>query len=200
MRHGTSDTTAQVGIIDGSRQAARSTVALLLLSFGFAVATIGAAHVKLWLPFSPVPITMQTFVVLLAGLSLGAAWGGLSQVQYVVLGALGLPAFVGGVTALAGVTGGYLVGFVVAAAVVGVIYSALRTTGGAILACIAGTAIIYLFGCLWLLAITGGTVSHVLAIGVVPFLPGDLLKLAAAIAIVRGPLTGAAIKHVFSHN
>ncbi len=200
MRQGTSDTAAQVGIIDGSRQATRSTAILLLLSFGFAVATIGAAHVKLWLPFSPVPITMQTFVVLLAGLSLGAAWGGLSQVQYVVLGMLGLPAFVGGIAAIAGPTGGYIVGFVVAAAVVGAIYSAIRSTAGAILACIAGTTVIYVFGCVWLLAITGGTVSQVLAIGVVPFLPGDVLKLAAAIAIVRGPLTGAAIKHVFSHN
>ncbi len=198
MRQGSSDAAA-TGIAVKTQGNTRSTVRLLLLSLGFTAAMVGAAHIKLWLPFSPVPLTMQTFVVLLAGLSLGAAWGGWSQVQYLVLGILGLPAFVGGMAALAGPTGGYLVGFMVAATVVGAIYSALRTTAGAVVACVAGTAVIYLFGCLWLLVITGGPLAHVVTIGVVPFLPGDALKLAGAIAIVRGPVTGAAITRLLSH-
>lgn len=173
---------------------------MVWLSFGFALAMMAAACVKVWLPFSPVPVTLQTFVVLLAGLSLGATWGGLSQVQYVLLGVLGLPAFVGGMAALCGLTGGYIVGFVVAAVIVGAIYSAWRTTPGAIVACLAGTLAIYLFGCIWLLALTGGAVAEVAAIGVLPFLPGDALKLAAAVALVRAPLTGPAIRRLCGHH
>jgi biotin transport system substrate-specific component len=173
---------------------------MLWLSAGFALAMMAAACFKVWLPFSPVPVTLQTFVVLLAGLSLGATWGGLSQVQYVILGMLGLPAFVGGMAALFGPTGGYIVGFVVAAVIVGAIYSAWRTTPGAIVACLAGTAAIYVFGCIWLLALRIGSVAEVAAIGVLPFLPGDALKLAAAVALVRAPLTGPAIRRLCGHH
>ena len=173
---------------------------MVWLTIGFALAMMAAACLKVWLPFSPVPVTLQTFVVLLAGLSLGATWGGLSQVQYVLLGVLGLPAFVGGMAALCGLTGGYIVGFVVAAVIVGAIYSAWRTTPGAIVACLAGTVAIYVFGCIWLLALTGGSVAEVAAIGVFPFLPGDALKLAAAVALVRAPLTGPAIRRLCGHH
>ncbi len=173
---------------------------MVWLSIGFALATMAAACLKVWLPFSPVPVTLQTFIVLLAGLSLGVTWGGLSQVQYVILGVLGLPAFVGGMAALCGPTGGYIVGFVVAAVIVGAIYSAWRTTAGAIVACLAGTAAIYVFGCIWLVALTGGSVAEVAGIGVLPFLPGDALKLAAAVALVRAPLTGHAIRRLCGHH
>ncbi len=193
-------TIADTGILDRAGATSRPTAVLLLSSTGFAALMVAAAHLKLFLPFTPVPVTLQTFVVLLAGLCLGATWGGLSQVQYVMLGLLGVPAFVGGVTALAGPSGGYIVGFVVAATVVGWVYSSMRSTAGAILACLAGTGVIYVFGCVWLMAITGGPLAHVLAVGVVPFLPGDLLKLAAAIAIVRGPFVGGVVRRIFHHS
>ncbi len=173
---------------------------MIWLSIGFAVAMVAATAIRVWLPFSPVPVTLQTFVVLLAGLSLGATWGGFSQVQYVILGALGLPAFAGGLAALFGPSGGYIIGFVVAAVIVGAIYSAWRTTPGAIVACLAGTAAIYVFGCIWLLALSIGSVAEVAAIGVLPFLPGDVLKLAAAVALVRAPLTGSAIRRLCGHH
>lgn len=200
MKHGHTDITAAAATVADFRVAARPVTGLLLLSLGFALVAMAAAHVRLYLPFTPVPVTMQTFVVLLAGLCLGATWGGLSQAKYLALGAVGLPAFAGGLAALAGPSGGYLVGFVLAAVVVGRIYSAWRSTIGATVACLAGTAVIYLFGCIWLAAITGGTLSQVLAIGAVPFIPGDLLKMAMALLLVRGPLIGAWTARFFGHN
>ncbi len=186
----------ETAVADGAART-RSAMLGLTAGLGFALATMAAAHMKLWLPFTPVPVTMQTLVVLLAGLCLGKSWGGLSQAKYLTLGFLGLPAFAGGLAALAAPSGGYLVGFVAAAVIAGGIYSALRSTLGAILACLAGTAVIYLCGCLWLVVLTGGSMPEVLALGVAPFLPGDVLKIAAAVLLVRGPYTGPRLARAF---
>ena len=178
--------------------AARSTIArYAALSLTFALAMVISAHVRIPLPFSPVPLTLQTFVVLMAGLCLGSMWGGLTQVQYLTLGLLGVPAFAGGPAALVGPTGGYLVGMVFAAVVVGVIYAQFRTTWGALAACIAGHAVIFAFGCAWLGVLTGRGALEVLAIGFVPFVPGLVFKTAAAVALVRAPYTGTAIRTIF---
>jgi biotin transport system substrate-specific component len=165
----------------------------------FTVAMVAAAHVRIPLPFTPVPVTLQTFVVLVAGLCLGSMWGGLSQAQYIGLGLLGAPAFAGGVAAFVGPTGGYLVGMVIAAVLTGAIYARYRTTWGALAACLAGHAAIFAFGCMWLVALSGEGIAAALAIGLVPFIPGMVLKTAAAVALVRAPYTGSTIRKVFSH-
>jgi biotin transport system substrate-specific component len=139
------------------------------------------------IPLQPVPITGQTFGVLLVGALLGTRRGGISMLAYVGMGAVGLPVFAGGaagVSRLAGPTGGYLAGFAVAAAVVGFLsrYGWDRhvvTTG---LAMGLGTLTIYLFGVVWLSRFVGW--SRVLPTGVAPFLIGDAVKLVlAAVAL-----------------
>jgi len=154
-----------------------------LLVFTGSLFVAGMAQVRLPLPFTPVPITGQTFAVLLVGAALGARLGVLSLALYLVEGLAGLPFFAGGasgLTALFGPTGGYLVGFVAAAYLVGL----LAERGGdrrvrtAVPIFLAGEAVIYLFGLPWLGFFVG--FRQALALGLFPFLVGDVLKLAAA--------------------
>ena len=148
---------------------------------GFTVATAAAARLCIPLPFSPVPVTMQTMVVLLAGATLGARGGAASQLLYLVLGAVGLPVFAAAPTPI-----GYLIGFVVAAMIVG---AAARRSDRILpvgLAMAGGSVVIYVFGATWLAMVFGMTASQALAAGVLPFLPGDAIKLAGALAAWRG--------------
>jgi biotin transport system substrate-specific component len=141
------------------------------------------AQVKIPLPFTPVPITGQTFAVLLVGAVLGARKGAASLSLYVATGALGLPIYAGGAggfSTILGPTGGYLIGFIFAAYFVG----RLAETGrdrrlpSALLVFLSGEVIIYLFGLPWLSLYVG--VQRIFVAGLIPFLPGDLLKLVAA--------------------
>lgn len=150
-----------------------------------AVLTAVAAQVRIPLPFSPVPITLQTLVVILAGMTLGARSGALSQVLYVALGVIGLPMFAGGAGALAGPTGGYIVGFILAAAIAGAMARRRDDTMGLALAFAAGMIAIYTCGTLWLSALTHQPLATALALGVLPFLAGDALKLVAAVGMAR---------------
>lgn len=142
------------------------------------------AQVKIPLPFTPVPLTGQTFAVLLAAAALGSKRGAASMAFYIALGAFGLPVFAGGAAGMAylgGATFGYLVGFVAAAYVVGFLAERglernLRTS---ILPFLAGTIVIYLCGAAWLSFILGGLQKAFLA-GVLPFVIGDAMKAAAA--------------------
>lgn len=146
----------------------------------FTAATAAAAHVRIPLPFSPVPVTMQTMVVLLAGATLGAAGGAASQLLYLTLGALGLPMF-----AAAPVTTGYLLGFVAAAVIVGAVARRTDRVLPVGLAMLAGSTVIYLFGATWLAFLFDLSPARALALGVLPYLPGDALKLAAALGTWR---------------
>lgn len=137
------------------------------------------ARIAIPLPFSPVPITGQTLAVLLVGTLLGSRRGSLCLLTYLAEGAAGLPVFAGGQAGLAhlmGPTGGYLVGFVAAAYVTGLLaergYD--RRMGTALLAMLLGNVVIYAFGLLWLACFVGG--EGALAAGLLPFIPGDLLK------------------------
>jgi biotin transport system substrate-specific component len=150
-----------------------------------------AARVEIPLPFSPVPVTGQTFALLVIGASLGARLGALTVAAYVLEGILGLPVFAGGASGIArlvGPTGGYLVGFVVASAIVGWLAERgwTRTIPSTAAAMLIGEAAIYLFGLAWLsrFPLTVG----VLDAGLVPFLAGDLYKLALAV-VVLPPIT-----------
>ena len=154
--------------------------------------TAMGAYVAIPLPFTPVPLTLQTFFVLLSGAMLGARLGVLSQLLYVVLGTAGLPMFSRGGMGpafLLGPTGGYLIGFAAAALLVGWITSRRGGRTGWLkgtAAMLLGTAVIYLFGATYLAFVCHTGVAGALLMGVVPFLPGDAVKLAVACAIWRG--------------
>ena len=162
--------------------------ALLILSGSLLVAL--ASQVAIPLPFSPVPVTGQTFAVLLVGATLGSRRGALSVLAYLVGGALWLPVFGGGAAGparLIGPTGGYLLGFVAAAWIIGWLCERSwgRRVRTAVLAMLAGNAVIYLFGLPWLAVFVGA--DRVLVQGLFPFLIGDLIKLVlAALALSSG--------------
>ena len=167
------------------------------LAIGFAGLTGVAAQLRVPLPFTPVPITLQTFAVLLAGVVLGARAGGASQALYVGLGLAGVPWFQGagaGLGHLLGPTGGYLVGFVVAALFVGVVVDRVpraRRLPALVGVLLVANALIYVTGLPWLfgwLALVQGsapTAIELLGMGLLPFVPGDVVKLLAAAAVAR---------------
>jgi biotin transport system substrate-specific component len=141
----------------------------------------------------PIPITGQTFAILLVGAALGARRGALSVIAYITEGLMGLPVFAqgkAGVAVLAGPTGGYLVGFVAAAFVVG----ALAQRGWdrrpitTAVAMIAGNVVLYSFGLAWLFCLSclfaKPFTAGVLAVGLYPFLPGEIIKIALAMALL----------------
>ena len=141
------------------------------------------AQVRIPLPFTPVPLTGQTFAVLLFAAALGSRRGAASLGLYAALGGLGLPVFAGGASGLAyalGPTGGYLLGFVAAAWVAGRLAERGldRRVRTAWLPFLAGTAVIYLCGAGWLALSLG--LEKALALGVLPFLIGDALKIILA--------------------
>jgi len=142
------------------------------------------AQIEIVLPFTPVPITGQTFGVLLVGALLGSKRGAASMIIYITEGASGLPFFAGGaagVGILTGATAGYLVGFIGAAYVVGWLAERglERSVGTSIIPFLVGTIIIYAFGVAWLSMIVGG-LSKAIELGMLPFLVGDTVKLILA--------------------
>lgn len=145
------------------------------------------AQVRMYLPFTPVPVTGQTFAVLLIGAVLGSRRGAAAVGLYLLQGSLGLPFFAGGgagFTVLLGPTGGYLAGFLPAAYVTGWLAERgfdrkLRT---ALPGFLAGQVVIYAFGVLWLARFTG--IDTALAAGLLPFLAGDAVKVALAAAVL----------------
>jgi biotin transport system substrate-specific component len=161
------------------------------LVLGFALLTAASAQVIIPLPFTPVPITGQTFAVLLSGAVLGSNLGAASQGLYFLLGAAGLPFYAGGErgwTVATGATGGYLVGFVVAAWAIGRLAERRqdRIVATAIPAFLAGNLLIHLFGVPWLAYRLGVTWQEAVQLGSVPFIVGDLFKVFAAGVILPG--------------
>ncbi len=137
------------------------------------------------IPGNPVPITGQTFGVLLVGGALGLRRGLVAVALYVLLGVVGLPFFAegkGGLSVIWGASGGYLIGFVVAGAVVGRLAELGwdRRIGGAVGAMIAGSVVIYAIALPWLKVVTGSTVEQTIDIGLLPFVVGDTLKILLA--------------------
>jgi biotin transport system substrate-specific component len=137
------------------------------------------------IPGNPVPITGQTFGVLLVGGALGLRRGLVAVALYVLLGVVGLPFFAegkGGLSVIWGASGGYLIGFVVAGALVGRLAELGwdRKIGGAVGAMIAGSVVIYAIALPWLKVVTGSTVEQTINIGLLPFVVGDTLKILLA--------------------
>jgi len=136
-------------------------------------------------PGTPVPITGQTFGVLLVGGALGFRRGLIAVALYVLLGVVGLPFFAegkGGLSVIAGTRGGYLIGFVVAGAVVGRLAELGwdRRIGGALGAMLVGSVVIYAIALPWMKVVTGWSVDETIQKGLLPFLLGDALKLVLA--------------------
>ena len=154
--------------------------ATILTNSSFFVALIAVfswISIPIPLPFFPVPVTLQTLAVLLAA-AVMKRQAIIPVLLYLVLGALGLPVFHNGMAGLGvifGPTGGYLIGFIPAVLAAGVAYehaSRKIRIAGLVLA----TAFIYLFGISWLILSTGMSASAALISGMIPFLPGDLIK------------------------
>ena len=164
----------------GSSPAVR---AIVLALIGTALLTLSA---KIQVPFWPVPMTMQTFVVLVLGMAYGWRLAGATVLLYLAQGAIGLPVFAAGagIAYFAGPTAGYLAGFLLAAVVVGWLAehgwdrSVPRTLG----AMLIGTAIIFACGIAWLGTLIG--LRQAIGAGLVPFLLGEAVKIALATAIL----------------
>ena len=160
-----------------------------LLIAGASLLIALCARIVIPLPFTPVPITAQTFAVLLTGAALGARRGAAAIGLYVLEGLLGLPVFAGGAAGLVrllGPTGGYLLGFIAAAYLTGTLAERGwdRTVRFAVAAMAAGNLVVYVFGVPWLAVFLGW--PDALSKGFLPFIPGDLLKLAAAALVLPG--------------
>ncbi|GLV46955.1 biotin biosynthesis protein BioY [Thermus sp. LT1-2-5] len=145
------------------------------------------AQVAIPLPFTPVPLTLQTLGILLVGAALGSRLGFLALLAYLLEGAMGLPVFAGGtggVAKILGPTGGFLLAFPLAAGLVGFLVERFgldRSFLGTLLAMLLGNALLYLVGLPWLGAWLMGVdkftgVGGLLAMGLFPFIPGDLVK------------------------
>jgi len=151
---------------------------------------VTAAGAYLIIPVPPVPITLQTFFLYLAAALLGGRLGALSQVVYLMVGIIGLPVFAGGkggLGVLLGPTGGYLFGFVAGAYVTGWLSELRKDPGPAWLASamIGGTTVIYLLGVSQLTLVARFSVRQAIAVGVLPFLIGDALKISLAVFITK---------------
>ena len=162
----------------------------LLVVAGAALVAL-AAQVSIALPFTPVPITGQTFAVVLVGASLGAIRGTASLVLYLAAGLAGAPVYADaehGWEIVSGATGGYLLGFVGAAALTGWLAERRwdRRLSSSIGAMLTGNVVIYLVGLPWLAIVLDAPLEKTLELGLYPFVPGDVLKLYLAGALVPG--------------
>jgi biotin transport system substrate-specific component len=166
-----------------------SAASLRMTVYASLMAALTAVGAYLAIPIGPVPIVLQNLFIFLAGLLLGPGWGTASVGVYLLAGILGLPVFaggVGGVGRFAGPTGGYLLGFLPAVCMIGFISNVSKTNViKDLLAMICGSFIIYACGLSWLKILTGMTLGKTLAVGMYPFLPGDALKMAAAVPIAK---------------
>ena len=162
---------------------------LRMTAYASLLAALTAVGAYIAIPIGPVPIVLQNLFVYLTGLLLGSRWGMMGIAAYLLAGAVGLPVFAGGkggIGHLVGPTGGYLLGFLPAVAIIGIVTE--KTEGKimfGIAALIAATAVIYACGITWLSIVTGMTVVQSLLVGMVPFLIGDAVKIAAALFIAR---------------
>jgi biotin transport system substrate-specific component len=166
----------------------------------FVLATALGAYVRIPVTGSPVPITLQTFFVMLSGAVLGRRLGSFSQFCYLVLGAAGLPIFQGysfGASYLLGPTGGYIVGFLFAAYLIGrMTKTPDRGSAFVIASFTAASLVIYAFGISWLIFLYRISIRKAFSVGVLPFITGDILKVLFA-AFIYSKISRR-VKAVFS--
>ena len=154
----------------------------VVLALGFAVLTGLGGLVKIYTPFTPVPFTLQTYFVLLAGVVLGKHWGGVSQFFYVMLGVAGIPWFAGGghgVDVVCGYTGGYLLSFIFVAWLIGYVsdtYPGARTWRAQFPVMALGSVLILTIGSLYLSVSLAVSIKQAFIWGFLPFLVTDMIK------------------------
>ena len=166
----------------------------LLVVAGTSLVSV-AAQISVKLPFTPVPITGQTFAVCLVGASLGAVRGVASLTLYFLVGIAGVPVYAHhahGWDVITSASGGYIVGFVAAAAVTGFLAERKwdRRFSSAVGAMLTGNVVIYLVGLPWLAAVLNTNLEKTLEYGLYPFVPGDLFKLYCAAALLPAAWRG----------
>lgn len=169
--------------------AATAATALRPMVFAALFAALTAVGAYVVIPIGPVPIVLQNFFVMLAGLLLGSRWGLASVGIYLLAGAAGLPVFAGGTGGLArfaGPTGGFLLGYLPVVFLIGRMVEGRppRLWRDAV-ALILGSLLLYLCGVSWLKIVTAMSIPQAIAAGMLPFLPGDALKIAAAVLAAR---------------
>lgn len=181
-----------------SESAPRERLVGLVGVIGFAAAVAAASQVAIPLPFTPVPLTLQPMLVVLAGLVLGPVAGAASMLLYLGAGAAGLPVFTPmgapGIARLLGPTGGYLVAYPAAACVAGLVARGAGSFTRRSVAALAGMFVIYLGGVAQLSLLTGN-VSRAVAVGVMPFAAFDVVKAFAAAALARWTSGPKATRH-----
>ena len=162
----------------------------LILCGMFAAITTVCSWITIPLGFTPVPVNLATLAVFMTGGLLGPKYGPLSLTVYTLAGAVGIPVFAGfrgGLAVIAGPTGGYIIGYILAAFIAGLLisdssssHSALRIVPALVLA----LAACYALGTVWFIYSTGTNIGAALLSCVIPFLPGDALKIAAATVLI----------------
>lgn len=175
-------------VLVGSRVRGRGILLRVAGVTAFVGLIAAGAHLKVG---GPIPFTVQTLFVLLAGALLGPADAAAAVVLYVAAGAAGVPLFAGaesatGLSYLKGVTGGYLAGFVVAAVLVGAVTRRTEKLWAEGAAFAAGTVVILVLGTVHLWLVVGMSASKAVLVGFVPFLPGDIVKAAIAFGLYKG--------------
>jgi biotin transport system substrate-specific component len=182
---------SQLGLTHRTGSLQESLAGKTLLVIGATAFVAACAHISLPLPFTPVPLTLQNFAVLLIGMVLGPVAGFSAMVLYLVEGALGLPVFTpyaaGGVAHLLGPNGGYLFSYPLAAATAGWVVRAMQPLTSrfrsALIAAAAATLPIFLLGASWFAYYAHHNASATWAMAVGPFIPGEIVKITAAAGI-----------------
>jgi biotin transport system substrate-specific component len=170
------------GLVDGTHFHWLNQAGVVISATAFLAA---CAHVSFPLLFSPVPVSLQNFGVLLLGLVFGPNRAAAALTLYLFEGACGLPVFSptgpGGLAQLFGPTGGFLLAYPVVAYMCGYISQKMGPTmRSMVIACLSAEFLLFVSGAAYLRALTGGTLGQTLQLAVVPFLPGEVLKMAAA--------------------
>ena len=171
----------------------------LAVAVGASIFMAACAHVTVPLAFSPVPLTMQPFGVLILALVLGSRRSAAALALYILEGVAGLPVFSpagpGGLLQLLGPTGGYLMAYPFAAFAAGWIYERGKSAINAVAACICAEVIFLSAGMLWLAAVTHVTLGRAMVLAMIPYIPGEILKTFAAVTLAQrwNKLTAVAI-------
>lgn len=161
----------------------------IILIAMFSAITIVLSQIIIPLPFTPVPISLSTLAFFMAGGLLGPVRGSISQIVYVLLGAIGLPVFggfSGGASVIFGPTGGYIIGYVVGAFVIGLLIKQFpQNILGYSIAMFFGITTCYVLGTLWFMFVMDMKLIESLMLCVIPYIPGDILKIALAAILVK---------------
>lgn len=166
----------------------QSKTAYLALCGLFAAFTAICSYINIPLGFTPIPMNLATLAVFMAGGLLGKKYGAVSILVYVLMGAAGLPVFAGfqaGIGVLAGPTGGFLVGYIAASFIVGFITeNRSNRLVISMAAMTAGLIVCYALGTLWFMFVTGSSFIPAIAACVIPFIPGDIIKICAGAFLI----------------